>query len=216
MIAIIAILAALLFPIMGKMSRAGKDVKCSNSLKQLGAAYHAYAADNDGSVLTDGGSPNEWTRVIQPYVGQKPFTPKLLEVFTCPVAPVKAEADQLWWKPDYGANVHGAVFGRVTKSTGEEDTSLGLSLAATASPKLAGQNRPSEVMVFLDWIPNWRFARTFEFERANDPARDKDRVYRHGGKVNAVFMDGHIESLAYPLGANWKAPPWQTIEEVAN
>lgn len=206
-IALIAILLALIFPIVGKLMRAGKDVACTNNLKQLGAGYHAYAADNGGSVLTDGGAPHEWTRVIQPYVGQTPFTSVLLEVFTCPVAPVKKEADKLWWKPDYGANVHGAVFGRVN-----EDASLGLSLAATAAPKMAAQERPAEVIVFLDWIPNWRFARTFEFAQANDPARDKERVYRHSGRVNAVFMDGHIDTISYPLGSNWKSPPWQTLE----
>jgi prepilin-type N-terminal cleavage/methylation domain-containing protein/prepilin-type processing-associated H-X9-DG protein len=62
-IAIIAILAALLLPVISRAKASAQAVTCRNNLKQWGVATQLYAADNhdylpkDGSF--DGGSTNE-------------------------------------------------------------------------------------------------------------------------------------------------------------
>jgi type II secretory pathway pseudopilin PulG len=47
-IAIIGILAAILFPVFGRVRENGRSTACSSNLKQLGAAFQQYLADNGG------------------------------------------------------------------------------------------------------------------------------------------------------------------------
>jgi prepilin-type N-terminal cleavage/methylation domain-containing protein/prepilin-type processing-associated H-X9-DG protein len=202
-IAVIAILLALLIPSVRRVSLAAKDTQCKHKLRQLHIAYISYANDHDGSVLTDGASGYEWTRVIQPYLGYRTFQSALIKEFRCPVAPERPTA--LYWQPDYGGNVHGALYGGATQNCLQQ---LGLSLATTAPPKLAGQDQPAKVIVFMDWMPGWRYARTEDCWRLNDPTIEI-RVFRHSGKINAIFVDGHMEAIAPPFPTNKKDIPWR-------
>ena len=47
-IAIIAILAALLLPVISKAKLRARQAQCSSQLKQIGVAFHAYAHDHNG------------------------------------------------------------------------------------------------------------------------------------------------------------------------
>lgn len=192
-IMIIAILAALLFPVGKQAIRAAQDSKCKQNLRNLYDAYRSYSLDNDGDTLLDGKSPIEWTRLIQPYIGHPVFTSKLPKMLYCPSA--KSIPNAAFHQPDYAVNSHGGVHDSQYLTTG--------------SKKLVGQERPSHTIVFLDWIPGWRFARAFELAQVNNPAQDKDRVFRHNGKLNAVFGDGHVESLSHPIPTDIKSPPWR-------
>jgi prepilin-type processing-associated H-X9-DG protein len=60
--------------------------------------------------------------------------------------------------------------------------------------------------VFADWLPGWRFAQQFDIATANG-AR-KDDVFRHDGKVNVVFVDGHIGQFSWPFPTDINAAPW--------
>ncbi|HEV7404844.1 MAG TPA: prepilin-type N-terminal cleavage/methylation domain-containing protein [Chthoniobacteraceae bacterium] len=55
-IAIIAILAALLFPVIGKALRTGKQTASVNNLRQWAGAFHLSWTDNDGEMPADGTS----------------------------------------------------------------------------------------------------------------------------------------------------------------
>ncbi len=49
-IAIVAILTALLFPVLSSAKSRSKQVGCANNLKQVALAFQMYAADNDGRL----------------------------------------------------------------------------------------------------------------------------------------------------------------------
>lgn len=62
-IAIIGILAALIFPIIGRVKGNALKVQCSSNLRQCGTGIQLYAIDNRGFAPSNG-----WTSAIQPYL----------------------------------------------------------------------------------------------------------------------------------------------------
>src|SRR5207237_302201 len=82
-IAIIAILAAILFPVFAQAKAAAKKTVCLSSLKQWGLGFAMYVGDyddtlpaqsynqtdNNGGTLefTPGGASFAWQQVLQPY-----------------------------------------------------------------------------------------------------------------------------------------------------
>ena len=67
-IAIIAILAAILFPVFARARERAKQTQCINNLKQFGVAFRTYADDNNGYL------PNDW-RGVPPPKGDVPGPP---------------------------------------------------------------------------------------------------------------------------------------------
>ncbi len=55
-IAIIAILAAMLLPVLGKAKAKAQQVHCLNNMKQLQLGWMSYADDNSDSVVTNAGA----------------------------------------------------------------------------------------------------------------------------------------------------------------
>ncbi len=61
-VAIVCILAALLFPGLASAKLKGKQTACVSNLKQLGVAFNLYCADNDGRLPENlpGNATNSW------------------------------------------------------------------------------------------------------------------------------------------------------------
>jgi prepilin-type N-terminal cleavage/methylation domain-containing protein len=53
-VAIIALLAALLLPTLGKAKESAQRIQCLSQLKQWGVAFHSYAHDNEGVMPREG------------------------------------------------------------------------------------------------------------------------------------------------------------------
>jgi prepilin-type N-terminal cleavage/methylation domain-containing protein len=86
-IAIIAILAALLFPALTAAKRKVHQVKCLNNLRQLTACSIMYAQDHDGKPPGRGrDNPDypggDWSGMLKPYY-------KADEIRVCPTAPLR-------------------------------------------------------------------------------------------------------------------------------
>ncbi|MCW5943399.1 MAG: type II secretion system protein [Fimbriimonadaceae bacterium] len=78
-VAIVAILAAILFPVLAQVKGAAKKTACLLNGRQIGIAFLMYAADNDDH-LPFGSFPRRdlsWTHQCQPYV-------KGRALFRCP------------------------------------------------------------------------------------------------------------------------------------
>ena len=84
-IAIIAILAAILLPVLSSANARAKRTMCLNNLRQLNLSVHLYSGDND-DTLPDNGYLTYFTfkDVVKRYAGLSgPSTPQD-KVFTCP------------------------------------------------------------------------------------------------------------------------------------
>jgi prepilin-type N-terminal cleavage/methylation domain-containing protein len=99
-VAIIAILAGLLLPVLGRAKDKGKTARCQSNLRQLGMAAHMFDEDNQlypvgwpGSMPSTGPLPAIWYRQLQPYLGQKDNVSGK-GVFICPSSYQKAQPEE--------------------------------------------------------------------------------------------------------------------------
>ena len=80
MIAIIAILAAILFPVFAKAREKARQISCASNMKQLGLGFMQYQQDNDEVLPNDGSGQCGawgWAGRIYPYV-------KSTALYKCP------------------------------------------------------------------------------------------------------------------------------------
>ena len=86
----VAILAGILFPIFSRARRLAYQTKCAANLQQLGNAFHTYSQDWDDRWPAPGGVAGNWSYWsqsgnggIQGYVKQRGYN----SVFCCPLMP---------------------------------------------------------------------------------------------------------------------------------
>lgn len=76
-VAVIVILAALLFPVFAKVREKGRAAACMSNYHQIGLAIHMYATDYDDFTPPNGGSFSGIVADCDPYT-------KNSAIFTCP------------------------------------------------------------------------------------------------------------------------------------
>ena len=193
-IAIIAVLAALLFPVFARGREKGRQTTCLSNLKQLGMGTLLYVQDYDeciypyeyngpsgpGDRITwkyytdyDTTHPNDYSRgLLYPYV-------KSTGVFTCPDA-VSFATTVGGGSGSYGLNpyLQGA------RINGTE----------TVGIVLATAQAHTETILIADT------AKAFEGKlRSNDvldsPANGSVIHGRHNGMADVVWLDGHVKAM---------------------
>ncbi len=99
-VAIIAILAGLLIPVLGRAKDKGRTARCQNNLRQLGMA--AMMFDEENQVYPIGWPPADllalptppiWYRQLQPFLAQKD-TVSGRGIFICPSSVQKAQVGE--------------------------------------------------------------------------------------------------------------------------
>jgi prepilin-type N-terminal cleavage/methylation domain-containing protein/prepilin-type processing-associated H-X9-DG protein len=230
-VAIIAILAAILFPVFAQAREKARQTMCASNMRQIGLSLIMYREDYDGK------NPNEW-----PWWGQKlwdwdhtfleviaPYT-KSQQIAVCPSAQKEIYYSRKDTRPK-GANLGGNPICYLMNETGWCD---GIYMGQEVAD--AEVTRPSE-LVFVgeatgdkEWtnfhiaytvakdvntstcghnpLPDQPIALT---DLYNSPGADWGKqgfkfIYpaRHNGGNNYVFYDGHVKWMKSFLGRNWR------------
>jgi len=219
-IAIIAILAAILFPVFARARENARRASCQSNLKQIALGIRMYTQDYDekypyhvtgylngsyagavtqtdpdmpGYKFTTGtDSPNNgkyvsWMDSIFPYV-------KSVQIFICP-----SGADlQTYGSYGYSSCINGTYAPNYKSG------------AAYAPMSLAAVERPSEVMLLMDW--------NYLYNSIANPSTDgymqthqPRRIYPHLDGGNLAFVDGHVKWLnknSAFYNSSWSNPTW--------
>ncbi len=200
-IAIIAILAAVLYPVISNASRCGKQASCAANLRQLHAALVAYTDDNDGFYppAEPSGMPDGTTywwenkQFLNLLAGPQK---KAKSVLVCPADPRPQKHSDMVEKDrwiSYSANA----------------SSFGLKRFGSKRVRHTNMvKRPSSTLAFCDGIGD---SSTPNIVGHQDCLAGYIS-YRHDDKTQAVFLDGHTESLSHsdiPLTKDaWRHPFW--------
>lgn len=181
-IAIIAILAAILFPVFGRARENARRASCASNLKQIGLGMAQYVSENDGTLLVQGapriqdnGRPS-WRQKLALYV-------KNNDLFRCPSNPQNnARADE-------ARNFEGLDFPEIKRSyaanilyiTNDDFNPLNESLVTSPATRVQiGES----VDMWTDLDPAWDAVAWTGIHYAG-----------HLGTANYLYGDGHVKSL---------------------
>lgn len=213
-VAILGLLVGLGVPAINNGLEAGRSAKCVANLRMIGTAVQAFAAANNGRILTFdldppdlNGIEDRWFQGLAPTMantddsiqGDAPALKRLWENFSCPSCPKKYRS---WEGASYAVNYY-------QNPPGFPRSMRMLQVAA-----------PSKTLYLVD---GWAF-----FFSVNDitdqgwpppgawggdltggpPSGNPDRwvYFPHRGKCNGLFLDGHVESFTGKIPASILKP----------
>ncbi len=191
-IAIIAILAALLLPALGRAKELAKSIQCRNQMRQIGLATRLYADDNSDLFPRSQHSAFAsrqlvWERALAPWLGGRntdtvTLTNLLNGIYHCPSDTKPAP------RLSYGLNVYFELEADAGFAACHTVSKVPKPTTTIAFTELAETN-PSDHVMPQDW--------TSTLDAADDVAST-----RHRQKSNFAFVDGHSESLPLPRTFN--------------
>jgi prepilin-type processing-associated H-X9-DG protein len=192
--AIIAILAAMLLPALGRAREMGRRASCSNNLKQLGLVTAMYLNDNRDTYMYGTVGKNyknyNWVQLFrfQKYIMAKTLNdPSFNPTDTTkpqPMEPINANYEGLAY-PAYGYNYMniGSSYQWFSGSSWGD------------SARLPGIKYPSRVYLFLDCKNNGDEPSYGNYSAMSGPSAKTTDALRHSGTVIICFGDGRVGSL---------------------
>ncbi len=194
-LAILGIIAALLFPVFAHVRERARQTTCASNLRQIGIATMQYAADSDGLLFNalphadDFGRVTHWSFCDDHLSGKAgsvdvscgPLTPflKTAGVWQCPSASgVTASDFYSAVPPPYGLNI---AYVRSEISQGRP-----VSLAQVQSP--AETILAADSAIPSPGPPLWT-----EFIHLPSD-HDASVQGRHSGMANVLWLDGHVKA----------------------
>ena len=196
-ILIIAVLAAILFPLAKGIRERAQGAVCAENLKQIGIGLHAHISENNGrfpngkahtSWLKDDEQNSlglSWYDAAAKNLGRGNYSKKfndpdadpLPDVFGCPAGHGKPYHPEWPYTGDYAGNFY----------LGQENHKV-LTMSAVKNPSSTPYVQDTvKQNNFGVGIYASGFSRTADFAFAA----------RHGGKGNILWVDGHVSSLSY-------------------
>ena len=183
-LAVLLVLAALLFPVFGRVREKGRQKSCQSNLRQIYLGMVQYVADHDSRFPNFG-----MLEPLMPYV-------KSYDLFYCPSTPLPPGT----LTPNGGSDY--SPIGSWIHALSYVPTSSGL-----PTPKLLGINEagilePSKMILIADDAILERFREDVSLPRGKacgithmDGKPDTIGTYSnlHSGGLNAGFYDGHIK-----------------------
>jgi prepilin-type N-terminal cleavage/methylation domain-containing protein/prepilin-type processing-associated H-X9-DG protein len=206
-VAIISILAAILFPVFARARENARRASCASNMKQIGLAMMQYSQDYDEKVLAsalsyyhvrpDGTASTTalWPDLVQPYI-------KSIQVFNCP------SSDKAYT----GGGAGGLPFGYNYRKPSTCSSNCGVDMGGNTGvggASLAAIDDPSGTIAIVDAVyylvrlDHNNFTREQAVSASEcQPSGGSDNFAgcvqaRHLDTVNTLFVDGHVKSMQW-------------------
>ncbi len=194
-IAIIAILAAILLPALQSARARAHQGACQSNWKQVWYAWNAYREDRRHPMLlwnADANYKDTTTRSPVVQLGkffnssarEKKDFKSVQHYFECPAGSDKSETSD-YQRCDLGFNYYGTWY---TNMPPWKDK------PSHYTAWLNGKCRPTATMLFTDHRCDSFYIIATHISNAANREKYYDKIFRHGGKTNAMFLDGHCEA----------------------
>lgn len=211
-IAIIAILASLLLPALGKARENVKKIACINNLKQIALGFVGYSSDYNGYVLpvqmpwnTEPGTANRWHSLL--VWGRYLSNGAILCDGSGDESPsggfhaLKGNVNVFRCPSDTTAASYSNVVGVAGDNGGcSYIPNYGVMRNSPSPPYKISQFKKPSQQIFMSEKPGNKGYNGASPAYAN---QIPDRLEaRHNGRINSPFIDGHAESLEFSVIGN--------------
>jgi len=199
-IAIIAILAAILFPVFARARENARRSSCQSNLKQIGLGLMQYVQDYDETLPYGnfyGTTPVlAWLVLIQPYV-------KSTQIFACP-SNTKADTSTGRFMDNTNNTIPQSYMANGADVSGGNQDMGGytpmMDFLGTADPNyrpptnIASIASTSQLILVFENSGNSKYG--IQYNMANNMAGLTDIVFEnHLGTTNYLFADGHVKAM---------------------
>ena len=213
-IAVIAILASLLLPALGKSKMKAEGITCASNIKQLSLAWQLYADESADLLVNNHGVPetlarrDTWANNVQDWVDGEDNT-NLIYLSDSKLGPFANRSTRIYKCPSdrepaaNGQRIRTMSMNAMVGNPGE--------LTNRFNPlyvqfyKNAEVPNPSAVFVFLDEHCD-TLNDGFFVNRLEDYSWGNVPGSYHNGAVNLSFVDGHLESHRWIVPDTVRAP----------
>ena len=195
-IAIIGILAAILFPVFARARENARRSSCQSNLKQIGLAAIQYTQDNDGITVPSWSGPDfnasdvteryKWMDAIYPYAKNE-------QIFNCPTDTI----DKPYHFRDgtnYGSYGINASYYSDILATRRSPDSVNESQIEDASGTLWVSE--TVTMTAINFSISWPdIAANPTIDSTVNPRKLERLTERHLGTLNVLWCDGHVKAV---------------------
>ncbi|RYX86733.1 type II secretion system protein [bacterium] len=180
-IAIIGLLAAILFPVFAKARENARRASCQSNLKQIFLAHSMYRDDYDGifapcAYINPGGGHVEWPELFFPYARNR-------QIFLCPTDTTSREIS-------YGLNT-------IAFADAEFIPPIGINLGGirmdAVSLYVMACESGGDDNFTTTRHDSWKVvppSKSLQFDGDSRPSS------QHFERSNVLFLDGHVKSLS--------------------
>tara|TARA_R100000027_G_scaffold61790_2_gene53424 strand:- start:6619 stop:7323 length:705 start_codon:yes stop_codon:yes gene_type:complete len=193
-VAIMGVLMGILIPVVGRIRQSAAATECGNNLRQMQIANIAYSQEHDGGyVPVEDLRGDEYTDT--PGTGGKWFANKVFYSYL-----TGENLNRGSWPDEYfcpGSADYGNT--SVARSYGYNVTGLNNGETELRQFRRNQIDYPSKMIAFadgLDWKIQASGADLYSEDVSQTDKLSFAVAYRHGGEMNAVFFDGHVERLS--------------------
>lgn len=186
-VAIIAILASLLMPSLGKARDASKKILCANNIKQVSCFNDMYIGDYNGYLPQSYSVPDNlfWWEYLY---NAGYWNISRAASLDCPLLPHTSD-----YRPYGGTWPEDWSTGKIL-SFPRYAVNVNFSVSHTTHNNINKIKSPSTIIGFSDIEPMWAFGGTsvrapYAFSTTTEMARST-----HQGIPNLAFMDGHVKA----------------------
>ncbi|MFP4027824.1 MAG: DUF1559 domain-containing protein [Candidatus Brocadiia bacterium] len=205
-IAIIAILAAMLMPALASARSAAKGISCTSKLKQIGTAATMYLHDYGAwPIYRDTGDTSTWT-IYWCAATKDGETPDCSRGVLSEYLDVREMQSCPAWKQEVSSQKPGLGYGYNWLTLGFPPSWYGMFTYYADVAKDGDVEKPSRTIAFADG--GIRESATFggtdpnvitETVALTPPSQDSANApsmhFRHLGKANITFCDGHVSAV---------------------
>jgi len=206
-IAIVAVLASLLLPVLGKSKGKAHGIVCMNHIKQLSIAWALYTDENEDRLVNNHGiqetlrRKENWANNLQDW-GTRDGNTNLLDLTSGKLAPYLSGDTAVFKCPsdrsvaENGPRIRSMSMNSLVGDPGELTNQFNPQMVQFF--KMTEIPTPADIYVFLDEHPD-TINDGFFMNRWEDYVWGNLPASFHDGAANLSFADGHVESHRWIL-----------------